>query len=235
VRKVMNVLVREDLITPRSVILDVGCGPGTFTLPFSDHAESVVALDGSAEMCSCLEKRIQQEDRTNIRVVPQLWQDVDLRKEGWEGRFDLVFASLTPAISDSEAVDKLNRASRLHCCLISSVFDSFSKAREDLWRILLNEKGRKQGSRLQLIFNLLFSMGCCPVIQYLDSDWVREETVEQAVERFSRAFWLYSELTPEIQAVIYEYVKERAVDGVFREILRRKLGIVCWSVDHIQG
>lgn len=156
---------------------------------------------------------------------------MDLEKDGLAKNFDLVFASMTPAVCDHDTLLKLNRASKKYCCLVSSAGESSGRTRQELWQHIFKEEDSGRGDNLIYIFNLLYSMGCQPNLQYLDSSWVREEPIDWAIERLSRLFWLYTEITPDIKKTIAQFVSERAVDGIFKETIENHLGIMTWKVN----
>lgn len=230
-KKIIGLLEQEKILTPETEILDVGCGPGTYALPFAQRVRSVTALDGACEMCKVLEQKANEAELNNITVLQRMWEDVDLEKEGLVNCFDLVFASMTPAVCNYETLIKLNQASRKFCCVISWAGGTFSQARQELWELLFQEKDTGNGFNIIYPFNLLSSMGYYPTMQYFDSGWVQEEPLEQAIESLSHSFWLYTEITPEIKDTIAKYVQERAVNGVFRQETRTRLGIMIWRAD----
>lgn len=79
---------------------------------------------------------------------------------------------------------------------------------------------------------LLPTMGYCPSMQLEKNfEWIEEETIEQAVERLSRYFWLYMDINPEVKDIIRRYVQERDTDGIFRQTTRACLGVITWRVD----
>jgi SAM-dependent methyltransferase len=231
VKKIIELLEREKILIPQAAILDVGCGPGTYALPFAEQVTSVTALDGAWEMCGILEHRAKTKRLYNIEVMHHLWKDVDLEREGLAKKFDFVFASMTPAVCDHDTLLKLNRASKKNCCLVSSAGGSCGKARQELWQHIFQEEDSGRGDSLIYIFNLLYSMGCQPSLQYLDSAWVREEPIDRAIERLSHSFWLYTEITPDIKKAITQFVCERAMDGIFRETVENHQGIMIWEVN----
>lgn len=233
VAKVIEMLDREKALEPGASILDVGCGPGTYSLPFAQRVKTVSALDGAGKMCDILKQRAEAKRIHNINVMNHLWKDVALDGNSMAHAFDLVFASMTPAVCDYDTLVKLNQASKRHCCLVSSVNGHGGKAREELWqRIFPEEKSEKSNSAIY-IFNLLYSMGCRPSLQYVDSEWVREESSDKAVERFTRSFWLYTDITSDIRKAITQFVEERAENGLFREEIKSRLGVIIWEVDDV--
>lgn len=113
--QVIDLLEEEQILTPETDILDVGCGPGVYALPFAKRVRSVTALDGAEEMCKILKEKAKKSGLDNITVLVRMWEKVDLEKEGMAHSFDLVFASMTPAVGDCETLMKLNQASRKFC------------------------------------------------------------------------------------------------------------------------
>jgi len=231
IEKVINILEENGMLTTEVDVLDVGCGPGTYALPFTDRCKSVTALDGAQEMCRILEEKVAEKGLPNVTVLQHMWEDVDLEKDDLLNRFDLVFASMTPAVCDYETFMKLNLASRKFCCLISWAGGSFNEARRDLWELLFDEKDDGRGYHTLFQFNLLLSMGYYPSISYFDSHWVNEEKVDEAIEGLCRSFWLYTDITPKIKDTIAEYVKEKSNNGVFRQETRSRLSLMTWRVD----
>ncbi|MFT4302621.1 MAG: class I SAM-dependent methyltransferase, partial [Desulfovibrio sp.] len=86
-------------------VLDVGSGSGMYTLRLARMAQSVTALDVSDEMLRLLQDDATTMGITNITTVHSGWDDFDASQ-----RFDIVFASMTPAIDSDESREKLMRA-----------------------------------------------------------------------------------------------------------------------------
>jgi len=93
----------------------LAAAPELMPLPFAKEVKSVTALDGAIEMCRILEQKVEELGLDNIQVIHRLWEELDIEKEGLAEKFDLVFASMTPAVSDFETLDKLNQASSKYC------------------------------------------------------------------------------------------------------------------------
>lgn len=56
-------------LSPHSLVLDLGCGPGTFATIAAKRAASVVAIDGSEEMLKLARESAHQQGISNIRFV----------------------------------------------------------------------------------------------------------------------------------------------------------------------
>lgn len=99
----MLLLARDNGVDFRGkTVLDVGCGSGMYTIRLAQEAASVTAVDISDEMLRILMQDAAAQGLANIRPVLSDWEHFAL-----EERFQIVFASMTPALSDDAAREKL--------------------------------------------------------------------------------------------------------------------------------
>ncbi|MDR0355343.1 MAG: class I SAM-dependent methyltransferase [Deltaproteobacteria bacterium] len=85
-----------------SSVLDIGAGSGQYTLKIAQMAKKVVALDLSDKMLAVSKVDAQALGLSNIEYVLSSWLDYPL-----PGPFDVVFASMCPALRSDEAINKL--------------------------------------------------------------------------------------------------------------------------------
>ena len=98
-------------------VLDVGCGSGMYTIRLAQQAAMVTALDISEEMLRILMQDAAAQGLANIRPVLSDWQHFAPAE-----RFQIVFASMTPALTDDAAREKLHA-----CALEQVVFMGFTE------------------------------------------------------------------------------------------------------------
>jgi SAM-dependent methyltransferase len=229
-QQVLKILKKEHFITKESNVLDIGCGSGLYAIAFSLMCRSVTALDGASEMCRLLEQKITDKNIKNINVLYRMWEEIDIEKEGFRNQFDLVFASMTPAIYDYKTLMKMNYASKKNCCLIFWAENGHNQTRDDLWKIII-KKGYPDFARASIIypFNLLFSMGYFPTIQYINAEWENNTSIDNAVDCLCNYFWRYIEITPQIKDKITEYIISKAKNNIFYNKTEARLGVVTWK------
>ena len=97
-------LARENGVDFRGKsVLDVGSGSGMYTIRLAQEAASVTAVDISDAMLRILMQDAAALGICNIRPVRSDWEHF-ARNE----RFQIVFASMTPALTDDAAREKLH-------------------------------------------------------------------------------------------------------------------------------
>jgi 16S rRNA G527 N7-methylase RsmG len=235
VEKLLAILKRENFLAADFNVLDIGCGPGNYSLPLAKTCRHVTALDSSVEMCRRLEQNCQALGTDNIKVLHRLWEEMDIAREGMAGKYDLVLASMTTAVSDSKTLDKMNQASRANCCLAFWANKGTNHVQEELWALLFNEKAPDCGmTSVFYPFNLLFSLGYFPKIEFIDTQWAHREPPEEAIESLYNVFWLYTDITPRVKNVIEKYVNEKAQDGFLTRSTHARIGIITWKTGEDQ-
>lgn len=156
-----------------------------------------------------------------------------MEKDGLAGRFDLVFASMTPGVRDPETLQKMLAASKKFCYLSAFSGQRWEKAHRDLWRRFFGEDMGDNPGDIIYPFGLLYAMGYRPKLNFFTINRVDEEPVEKAVENLAIFFWSYMDITPEVRRTFEHYVKEHAENDVFRQETTFCTGMMLWRVDEI--
>ncbi|MEJ2039396.1 MAG: class I SAM-dependent methyltransferase, partial [Desulfosarcinaceae bacterium] len=193
-------------------------------------AASVVALEPAAAMTDILEKKIDAAGVNNITVDRRTWQAVDLVADGWQGAFDLVFASMTPGIDGPASLRKMIAAARGYCYLSAFSGQGWQQWYAELWRTVFNESLTGHPNDIIHPFNLLYAMGYRPELRF--SFWERETSLsrEEAMEDFSTHLEGFTQMTPEIEARIARFVDERCDNGSLVQQRKGCQGMMAWDV-----
>ncbi|HUV06273.1 MAG TPA: class I SAM-dependent methyltransferase [Spirochaetia bacterium] len=215
-------------------VLDIGAGPGNFTLPLSARVKEVVALEPAVEMLKILESRVKRAGLTNVKTINRPWQAIDPEGEEFAGAFDLAFASMSPGINDPDALKKMNRVSR-HSCYLSGWsgpnWGRWGRAQTELWQIIFNEDPGDYPSDMLYPFGLLYSLGYRPEIRFMPVTVSLEEKKSDAAEGLISLFEQYTEIGAAERKLIEEYVSSRCSQDLFRMESRACQGFMTWRVD----
>jgi len=89
-------------------ILDIGAGTGAIAIPLAQKGAQVVAMDISEGMLAALNEDAKEEGLSSkIQTYQSDWDAFPVNQ-----KFDIVIASMTPAISDNQKIDKMLSATR---------------------------------------------------------------------------------------------------------------------------
>lgn len=232
VGRVLAWLEQQEVLHPQMEVLDIGAGAGAFTIPLARRVKKVMALEPAPAVLDVLKKRVKAQGLTNVQFLDEEWEKVDLVAEGLAGRFDLVFASLTPGVRDVATLEKMMACSRRWCFLCDLAGQRWYPAWRELWRDIFGEEAPSSGYDVFYPLNYLYTSGYFPSLQLWAEEWDKEEfSVEEAIVDLENRFQSYIALSPEIKERIADYVKQRATSGVFQLKDRVRLGMILWRVD----
>ncbi|MEC0239857.1 class I SAM-dependent methyltransferase [Paenibacillus dokdonensis] len=118
--RIMGWLQTQGVSFENASVLDIGAASGGFSIPFAEQGANVTAVEPSFPLTALMKKSILPSLKGSVEIVREQFEELSIEKMGWQGKFDLVFASMCPAIFGWEMVEKaLNCASRF--CYISTV------------------------------------------------------------------------------------------------------------------
>jgi len=213
-------------------ILDLGCGPGSFALAFAERGHQVVALDPAAKMLAMLEEKLQAKPacKALVTTVQADWNTLSLAEYGWNSYFDLVFASMTPGVSDVETLLKTMSAAKHHVYLSRFAGPRTHPSVENIWNQFQGKPYYSLSLDILFPYNWLYASGYRPVQQF--AQWTREhaQTVEDAVEEIKNVLALRMDVDGTVEETIRRYVAERADgEGLFTEMKGATSAMLLWN------
>lgn len=231
VKNLITMLIDRGLLDKNARVLDIGCGTGRMSAPFTKHGAHVVALDFSQGMLDRLRESVAPDTADRIEIVEANWEEIDLRERGWEHSFDLVFASMTPAICTPDSFLKLVSASRFGCYFRGWAGKRKDSLLEEVWAHLLGEPMPRMGWDIVLAFNLLHAMDFSPIIEFQDVCWERKEPIDKAAQFFADFFRdLVSDNEEILKKRIVGYLQAVAEDGLVIRRTEGRTGAMTWKV-----
>ena len=185
-----NVLFDMLILDNGDTVLDVGCGEGSITIPLSKKVKKVIALDSSPKMLEYLDKRVNDNDITNIESILMPIEDIKYEDIG---DVDVVVCSrsLNGIIPICEVLSELNKIANKYVFI--TVFGPENKKIEKDFDKELGIK-TEDFPDYNYFFNILFNMGIYPNVMRFDLDNYREyDSIEDAIDNGKFRLDLYNE------------------------------------------
>ncbi|QKF82981.1 class I SAM-dependent methyltransferase [Halarcobacter ebronensis] len=137
--RVWEILNKEGAICKDYRLLDIGCGTGVYTIPLGKMFKEVYAMDISSKMLDILEEDAKNYSVNNIKTIHSTWDELDLK----EMKFDVVFASKTPAIKESKDYKKMADYSNKYVAYLGWAGVKRSNIQNEILKIYPNIEFRK--------------------------------------------------------------------------------------------
>ena len=115
-RLIFKIVKEKKLLNENSKVLDIGCGTGRHLLEFSKFTSYVTGTDISSKMLDYAKEKLKNV--SEAKFVHGNWMENFTK----EKEFDLVFASMTPAIRTIEHIKRMCLTSKKYCMMERFVY-----------------------------------------------------------------------------------------------------------------
>ncbi|PKG31989.1 class I SAM-dependent methyltransferase [Methanoregula sp.] len=221
-RMILEYFLSQGILQKNWNVLDIASGPGAVTIPFAEQVQRVTAVEPAEEMATQLRENAHKRDLTNIDIIPQIWQDVNIADNA--RAYDMVicchalwqFSDLITQVRRMEAV------SRGYCCLAHGIQSSETQLKESLGLPVSDSS-----DEFSLAFNYLNDEGITPNVNMLDYSLMWPE--DAGIASKERYVEKYRPLTDADRSAIRSYIAQHTVDGIYH--LPSRMGILWWKVE----
>ena len=162
-RLVFKIIKEKKLLNENSKVLDIGCGTGRHLLEFSKITSHITGTDISSRILDYAKEKLKNVNEA--KFIHGNW----MKNFTKEKEFDLVFASMTPAISKIEHINRMCLISKNYCMMERFVYYR-DPVREEIEKMLgrkLNKLHSNHKEYTYGLWNIVWSLGYFPEI-YLD-------------------------------------------------------------------
>jgi len=111
---VTDYLLKRGVLNSDSSVADFGCGPGLFVAEFSKHCKRAVGVDFSSKFIEFARDKFKHIP--NVEFIQSDFSDYPASE-----KFDIVFASNSPAVSNPQGITKFESHSKGWCCNMTFV------------------------------------------------------------------------------------------------------------------
>lgn len=230
-REVVEFLKNKGALAEDFTVLDIGSGPGAYSIAFSTLVKKIEAIDISPEMMAYARANIEKKRIKNVNLRLLSWEEVDIKDIGWAKKFDLVFASMSPGINNMETLLKMSEASRGYC-FMSSFARRKDRLLDGIREYVYGEaSNRNWDKKIYYAYNILWKLGYFPEIIYKDHNKTREYEFEDAVKIYSDHIQKPGE--EDISDKVREYLRINFEDGRVVNKSEVKIAWIFWKAEQL--
>ena len=227
-----NLLDEAGFSPEGSRVLDIGCGPGSLSIPLAQAGAEVTSLDISTGM---LDRLVETAKREGLRINPVecSWWTADIDRLGFRNSFDLVIASMTPGIRDVETFDRMMACSKKYCYYSNFIRKNPDKIPGEIYVRILGEAPHSNTFAAGLLypFMYLYTLGFHPIIKFNHKSVSHELNWAEAAEKAIDYLQPSQDLSDEIKEKVREFYRNNSHNGKFNADYEKYSGMMIWSVD----
>lgn len=213
-------------ITKDSSVLDIGAGFGRIAVPLAKEVRRLTAVEPARIYMKLMKDKAGREGVGNIEFAEDLWSDFPLRK-----KYDFVYSTLSLAISDPDALMKMNDASRGYCALELGASPSSDLDFNQIYSMVKGESFRPPGNYLNII-TTLYDNGIYANLETWEvTSEVKYETVEDLVELRKTSLKPYVRVTEEMEEMLHRFYRSKMnSDGTYVFHVKGAACMIWWKV-----
>lgn len=215
-----------------ATVLDIGCGPGTLTLPLARAGAKVTSLDISTKMLERLKETAENEN-LSINPIKCSWWTADIDSLGFRNAFDLVIASFTPGIRDVETFDRMIACSKKYCYYSNFIRRDPVKIPSDIYIHILKTTPENEffAAGFFYPFMYLYTLGYHPIVKLDHKAEDSSQNCDEAADNTIGYLEMKHELSDESREKIKEYYKNISENNVYNIHSDTYKGMMIWSVE----
>lgn len=219
-------LKREVPLIKDMSVLDIGCGTGAYSIAIGENVGKVLGIDLSPRMVALAEASAKKAGISNTTFICADFNDISL-----DEKFDLVFAHMTPAVSDAVTFEKMLSCAAQYCYLVKPVHRRDSVLGQ-LKNIIGNPPRPDSFDKgILYAFLWLWQIGKLPTLSYYPEIWATEMGLEEAKSWYINRLKTYHSVNEMAESKIIEYLNQNAREGKVYETVHTTIVTMGWRMD----
>ena len=223
-QRIVSRLFELGSLHPNDCVLEIGSGPGTYSMVLAPKVRILTCMDTSPNMLKRLKAEAVSRGIGNIECFLKDWGEY-VPKKG----YDACIATLCPGSGTPESIVRMEGAARRSCTLVSWV-DNHG---DDLNSMIWNELGKDYGYGFRhstQVEDWLAHNGRDPLVEFFDADVSMDVPISSIIAQEESSFRAYG-----VDADIPGLVRKVLADSLDGDILHysatNRMKMITWSAE----
>lgn len=227
--EVTRFLASNEYLQSDTSVLDIGGGSGRYAIPMAKIASRVTITDISANMLKYAKENVDNSGVKNIDYAKLDIKTADIKTMGWEGKYDLVFANMCPAISSAADLETMMLAANKWCALgrFTEKADNVTSAIREALNIPDSPDPHTDRNFTYAFFNILWLKGYTPRVNYFSEETVSENSTEEIISSYSPKF---ADVAQEQNQDLAQIIGDMAANDMISVKRKSTLALLLWAV-----
>lgn len=222
-RRIIDRLFETGILTEDCDVLEIGSGPGTYSLEMAPRVRSVRCLDSSPRMLRRLMSKASESGIGNIVPVEADWNSYEDDSE-----YGCCIATLCPGSGSRESVARMEKLSNGSCVLVSWTCNHGDDLNAQIWKALGKDYGYGFRGSTE-VQDRLSSEGRDVKIELFQTDIEMDIPVEELVAKEVSSFKAYGN-DVDVSDIVRSILEPDADDGIVHFKATNEMKLIYWAV-----
>lgn len=227
--KFLQLMETKKILNPSYDVLDIGCGTGAYSIAIAYRVKTVTGVDISPKMIEYGKKQAEELKLENINLFQADWNQFPLAENGYAEHFDVVFAHMTPAVSNAATLEKMIAAAKRYCILCKPTRRNDPVYFEVERLMGIEHKGAAFDETIINTFSMLWQLGYSPELTYENQVWNVNRTYEEACQFYINRVKQIKVLNDTDIEKAKNYLKSIEKDGMISERINTLITTIFWG------
>jgi SAM-dependent methyltransferase len=212
-------------IAKDSSVLDIGAGLGRMAIQMAKEVLKLTAIEPAKVYMNVMKDRAARDEVSNMEFSDDLWSDFPLQE-----KYDLVYSTWSPAVSNPAALMKMHEASRGYCALefVASPLNVWDFTGQ-IYPMIMGEEFKPPGNYLNIVTTLYDHSIYANLETWSFDKEVKHQTMEEAVEIWKTSLGYYTRINEDVEDKLTQYYRSRMnPDGSYTFNLKGGVSCMIW-------
>jgi len=220
--RITDRLFDSGVLRPEDCVLEVGSGPGTYSLEMAPRVRILVCMDSSPRMLDRLMSSASARGITNIERFVKDWETYVPSKG-----YDTCISTLCPGTGSPESIRRMEATARRSCALVSWVRNHGDDLNARIWKELGKDYG--YGFRASTaVQDWLADNGRAPEVEFFRTEVKADLHIDDIIRKEKASFEAYG-VDADIDGIVRSILSDDLDGDVLHYHAENEMKLIHWD------